>query len=52
MNRIRDGNDVYTDEAFRKEKAILIALAQKVLRHTTEGERERFRELQTISVMG
>jgi hypothetical protein len=51
MNRIRDGNDVYTDEAFQKEKAILIALAQKVLRQTTEGDRERFLELRSLPAM-
>lgn len=52
MNRIRDGIDIYTDDCFRKEKTILIALAQKVLRQTTEGDRDRFRQLQTIPVMG
>lgn len=45
MNRIRDGKDVYSDEAFSKVKIILIKLAQKVLRYTTEEERERFKTL-------
>ena len=45
VNRIRDGNDVYTDEAYAQEKAIMISLAQKVLRMTTERERDRFAEL-------
>jgi len=48
MNRIRDGKDIYTDEAFKKEKTILIALAQRVLRATTEGERARFKELMSL----
>lgn len=45
MNRIRDGHDVYTDEAYKKQKAILTALAQKVLRATTERERIRVKEI-------
>ena len=49
MNRIRDGKDIYTDEAFKKEKTILIALAQRVLRATTEGERARFKELMSLA---
>jgi len=48
MNRIRDGKDIYTDEAFKKQKAILIALAQRVIRATTEGERARFKELLSL----
>ena len=48
MNRLRDGDDVYTDDAFKKEKDILIALAQKVLRSTTERERERFKLLMSL----
>ncbi len=45
MNRIRSGQDHYTDEAFAQEKHILISLAQRVLRHTTDEERQRFLEL-------
>ncbi|MFH1973928.1 MAG: hypothetical protein ABIJ52_00010 [Pseudomonadota bacterium] len=45
MNRIRAGNDIYTDEAYKKEINILKALAQKVIRATTDRERERFNEL-------
>ena len=48
MNRLRDGDDVYSDAAYAKEKDILIKLAQKVLRFTTEEERERFKELQDL----
>jgi hypothetical protein len=48
MNKIRNGYDVYTDEAFGKMKNILMALAQKVLRATTERERERFKVLMSI----
>lgn len=48
MNRIRTGHDIYTDEAFDKEKSILINLAQKVLRETTEKERKRFKILKLL----
>lgn len=45
MTRIRARNDIYTDEAYRKEVNILRALAQKVMRATTDRERERFNTL-------
>jgi hypothetical protein len=48
MNRIRYGNDIYTDDAYKEEKAILIALSQKVLRSTTIKERERFNLLRSL----
>lgn len=48
MNRIRNGKDIYTDEAFNKEKTILVAIAQRVLRATTEWERARFKDLLSI----
>jgi hypothetical protein len=48
MNRLRNGYDVYTDEAWKKKRAILITLAQKVLRYTTEKERERFKSLRAF----
>ena len=48
MNRIRSGDDLYTDEAYKQEKNILIALSQKVLRSTTNDERERFKKLMSL----
>lgn len=45
MDRIRSGQDIYTDEAYDKMKTILIKIAQKVLRYTTEKERERYHDL-------
>jgi hypothetical protein len=48
MNRLRAGNDTYTEAAYRKEIDILAALAQKVLRHTTAKERERYVQLQSL----
>jgi hypothetical protein len=47
-NRIRDGNDEYTDEAYAQEQGILLALAQKTLRATTDREKERFLQLQGL----
>jgi hypothetical protein len=48
MNRIRDGMDIYSDQAYSKEKKILIKIAQKVLRFTTEKERARFKKLRDL----
>ncbi len=48
MNRIRMGLYVFTDDAYEKYKKILIALSQKVLRYTTEIEKERFLELLSL----
>lgn len=45
INRLREGRDIYTDEAYNKLRKIIIALAQKVLHFTTEEERERFLSL-------
>jgi len=48
MNRIRSGHDIFADEAYKKEISILVALAQKVLRFTTEEEHRRVGDLQQI----
>lgn len=48
MNRIRDGDDLYTDKAYAQEKAIIGALSQKVLRPTTTQERERVKDLMSL----
>jgi hypothetical protein len=45
MKSIRLGRDVYTDEAYEKLVNILRALSQKVLRYTTEQEKERYLDL-------
>jgi hypothetical protein len=44
LNRLRDG-ERYTDDAFEKEKHLIMALSQKVFREMTERERERVRDL-------
>lgn len=45
MNRLRDSHDIYADVAYKKLKYIIIALSQKVLRFTTQEERNRVLEL-------
>jgi hypothetical protein len=45
FNRLRSGQYGYSDSAFKKEKALIMALSQKVFREMTERERERVREL-------
>ena len=45
INRLRDGNYKYSDPAFEKEKNMIFALSQKVLREMTENEKERVRTL-------
>ena len=42
MNCIRSGTDVYSDAAYQKEKALHIALSQRVLRYVTAEDKERF----------
>ncbi len=48
MNRVRKGYDIYSDEAYKKKKQILISLSQKILRHTTEKEKRRYKELRSL----
>jgi hypothetical protein len=45
LNRLREGSDIYTDEAFKQEKNIILILGQVVLRSMTEQEIERVSEL-------
>jgi hypothetical protein len=45
MDRLRDGWDIYTDEAYKKEKYFVRAIAQKAMREMTERERERVKGL-------
>lgn len=44
LNRLRSG-EKYTNDAFKKEKHLIMALSQKVFREMTERERERVRTL-------
>ena len=48
MKEMREGFTVYTDEAFEELKYIITGLSQKVLRTTTEREKERIKELLTF----
>jgi hypothetical protein len=45
MNRLRDGKDIYTDEAFTQWKDLVMSLAQRVLREMTEEEEVRVRRM-------
>jgi hypothetical protein len=49
MNRMRDGRDVYSDDAYDNEKQFLIALGQKVFRDLTAEDRARLGELFELS---
>lgn len=48
MNKIRDNEIIFTDEAFSKLKDFIMAISQKVVRSTTEEERKRFLDLLSI----
>ena len=48
LNGLRGGHYTYTEEAFGKEKDILIALSQKVLRETSGSERKRVKNLMQL----
>jgi hypothetical protein len=53
MNNLRDGRNVYTDEAFEKFKEFTICMSQVVVRETTPEQRERIKELsQSPSFIG
>lgn len=45
LNRLRSGVHRYSDDAFQKEKELIMALSQKVFREMTERERQRVRDL-------
>lgn len=45
FNVLRNGNNVFTDEAFAKLKSFIVAIAQKNLREMTEKEKERAVEM-------
>jgi len=41
INRIRDGSDIYTDDAFQKQIIFITAMSQTVLKDTTEEQWNR-----------
>jgi len=45
MDRVRSGQDVYADEAYKKLRYFIQAMSQKVLREMTERERSRATDL-------
>jgi hypothetical protein len=48
MNRIRDGLDLYTEEAFQKQMNFITAMSQTVLKETTEEQWERINTFRNI----
>lgn len=48
LNRIRDGEDIYTDETYEKLKHFLISISQIVMKNQSEHDLQRIRMLQSI----
>lgn len=48
LNRLRDGKDIYTDDAFEKLKHFIIAVSQIVLRNQTQEDIERASDLDQL----
>lgn len=48
LNRLRSGDDVYTDDAFVQFKYILLGLSQRVLRPATAAEIRRVEQLDAL----
>ncbi len=48
MNGIRDGSHVFNDEAYEKFREFTFAIAQLVVRETSDEERERIESLRSI----
>lgn len=51
LNRMRDGDDVYTDEAFEKLKKFLICLGQMVFKNQSEEDLERIYTLMSLPMV-
>jgi hypothetical protein len=47
LNQLREGV-IFSDEAFDKEKGLIMAISQKVFREVTEAERARLRKLMSL----
>jgi CRISPR/Cas system CMR-associated protein Cmr3 (group 5 of RAMP superfamily) len=45
IKRLSDDSHIYSEKALKKEKHLIIALSQKVLREVTEKERAHLNEL-------
>ncbi len=45
INRLSDDSHIYSEKALKKEKHLIMALSQKVLREVTEKERAHLNEL-------
>ena len=51
MNGIRDGSHVFSDEAYEKFRDFTFAVAQLVVRETSDEERERIESLRNIPLL-
>ena len=45
LNQLQNGNYIYDDRAFKKEKEFIITISQKVMREMTQEEKDRIGEL-------
>lgn len=50
INNIREGKYIFSNSSFEKEKVIILALSQKVLRHTTQREKSRVLDLMKLDL--
>jgi hypothetical protein len=48
LNRIRNGQDEYTDEAYEKLKDFILTMAQIVMKNQTDEDKKRIKQLQEI----
>lgn len=50
MNKLQSGGRFYTSEAFDQERELIMTLSQRVLRYTTEEERQRFSNINALGL--
>lgn len=50
LNRVRSGEDVYSDQAFEKLKQFILRVSQYVVKNRTDDQTERLRQLADIPV--
>lgn len=51
LNRVRDGDDIYTDKAFEKLKQFLISVSQLVFRNQNQKDLERIQLLMSLPII-
>lgn len=50
INQLSDDYHIYSEEALKKEKHLIMALSQKIFREVTDKERARFRDLVSYGI--